>query len=174
MLANLMISGRAARLAMRPTDADLLVCGLYFVGFPDVETAAEWTRAEGSPRSQAAIPAVEDEEMLEMTLDPAREALVKSLFEAFSDDISVPIPIAALESDTKASIGPAKESVLSKLSAMDANGDGMIEYAEMHQYFAAAGSILNEEEFGLILSDMRDAATTAQMIKIARAAGSGT
>ena len=102
-------------------------------------------------------------------MSPEREALVKSLFEAFSESVNTPIAIKSLELDTKTSVGPAKESVLSNLVAMDANGDGMLEYGEMKDYFAVCGAVLSDDEFEMILGDMRDNATTAQMIKTAEA-----
>ena len=67
----------------------------------------------------------------------------------------------------KTSVGPAKESVLSNLVAMDANGDGMLEYKEMKDYFAVCAA-LSDDEFAMI-RDTRDNATTAQMIKTAEA-----
>ena len=75
--------------------------------------------------------------------------------------------------DTKTNVGPAKESVLTNLKAMDSNGDGMLEYGEMKDYFAACGAVLNDEEFSMVLGDMRDTATTAQMIKTAASLASG-
>ena len=107
----------------------------------------------------------------EMT--PEREELVKGLFEAFSSSVSEPIAIKTLEMDTKTNIGPAKENVLKNLNDMDSNGDGMLEYGEMKDYFAACGAVLNEEEFAMVLGDMRDTATTAQMIKTAASLASG-
>lgn len=106
-------------------------------------------------------------------LSAEREALVKALFEAFSSSISEPIPIKSLEMDTKTNVGPAKENVLKNLNDMDSNGDGMLEYGEMKDYFAACGAVLNDEEFTMVLGDMRDTATTAQMIKTAASLASG-
>ena len=55
-------------------------------------------------------------------LSAEREELVKALFEAFSPSVAEPIAIKSLEMDTKTNVGPAKESVLSNLIAMDSNG----------------------------------------------------
>jgi hypothetical protein len=52
-------------------------------------------------------------------------------------------------------------------------GDGMLEYGEMKDYFAVCGSVLNDDEFNMVLSDMRDTATTAQMIKTATSMAAG-
>lgn len=106
-------------------------------------------------------------------LSAEREELVKALFEAFSPSVAEPIAIKSLEMDTKTNVGPAKESVLSNLIAMDSNGDGMLEYGEMKDYFAVCGSVLNDDEFNMVLSDMRDTATTAQMIKTATSMAAG-
>lgn len=116
----------------------------------------------------------EDEEQEEVPeLSAAREELVKSLFMAFSDSLDVPIAIKTLEMETKTSVGPAKESVMSNLIAMDANGDGMLEYGEMKDYFKVCGAVLNDSEFDLVVGDMRDNASTAQMIKVATSMSSG-
>jgi hypothetical protein len=52
-------------------------------------------------------------------------------------------------------------------------GDGMLEYGEMKDYFAACGMVLNDDEFNMVLGDMRDTATTAQMIKTATSMAAG-
>ena len=49
----------------------------------------------------------------------------------------------------------------------------MLEYGEMKDYFAVCGSVLNDDEFNMVLSDMRDTATTAQMIKTATSMAAG-
>ena len=49
----------------------------------------------------------------------------------------------------------------------------MLEFGEMKDYFAVCGSVLNDEEFNMVLTDMRDTATTAQMLKTATSLASG-
>jgi len=100
-------------------------------------------------------------------LSEKREELIKALFTAFSDSIDVPIPIKTLENEAKTTVGAAKESVMGNLIQMDANGDGMLEYGEMRDYFAVCGAALSDDEFSMVLGDMRDNAASAQLIKLA-------
>ena len=39
---------------------------------------------------------------------------------------------------------------------MDANADGLLSWSELESYFTAAGAALSDEEFTLIVSDMRE------------------
>ena len=71
-----------------------------------------------------------------------------------------------LQAECTSEIGPHKQTMLTGLSAMDANGDGQLEYGEMVAYFTSVGATLRDDEFALILSDMTDNASTAQVLKL--------
>ena len=55
--------------------------------------------------------------------------------------------------------GAAEIKLLKELGDMDFDGDGLLTFDEMCGYFAQVGTALNDEEFDLIVEEMRTAAT---------------
>ena len=55
--------------------------------------------------------------------------------------------------------GAAEIKLLKELGDMDFDGDGLLTFDEMCSYFAQVGTALNDEEFDLIVEEMRTAAT---------------
>lgn len=100
-------------------------------------------------------------------LSAMRTGLVDELFTSFSPDLTTPIDLETLKSAGKVENGPAKENLLVGLVAMDANGDGMVEHAEMLYYFQFIGQALTDDEFQMTLSELRDKAEESKALKVA-------
>merc|ERR1739841_320178 len=55
--------------------------------------------------------------------------------------------------------GAAEIKLLKELGDMDFDGDGLLTFDEMCSYFAQVGPALNDEQFDLLVEEMRTAAT---------------
>ena len=97
-------------------------------------------------------------------LSDDRKKQVHELFGAFSAN-NDPIDLVTLKSDGTVSSGPGKQSVLYGLEAMDGNNDGKVELSEMVDYFTYVGASLGDEEFTLVIGELKDAAATGQILK---------
>ena len=97
-------------------------------------------------------------------LSDDRKKQVHELFGAFSAN-NEPIELKTLKSDGTVSAGPGKQNVLYGLEAMDGNNDGKVELSEMVDYFTAVGASLGDEEFTLVIGELKDAAATGQILK---------
>jgi len=113
--------------------------------------------AEAEGEEGAAAPPLEP-------LSAPRAEKVEQLFKAFDPDMQ-PIDLDVIAKSSNVDIGPHKSSVLGGLKSMDYNGDGKVEYEEMKQYFTAISATVSDDDFTLIIDDLIDSATSAQMIK---------
>ena len=100
-------------------------------------------------------------------LSEAQLQRVEALFKTFSDDLAQPIGLDDLAS-AKIEIGTSKIKVLDGLRAMDANGDGMVEFDEMKSYFMVANTTFVADEFDVTLDGLQEAASLVAMQKIAK------
>lgn len=107
----------------------------------------------------------EGEEVEEMApLSEARAALVKELFAVFNADFK-PIKLASLNDDCTVGVGATSMKMFDNISAMDANGDGMLELDEMMLYFTAVSQTLDDQSFEEVLKEMIGNANSAAIIK---------
>ena len=96
---------------------------------------------------------------------PELSERVEALFKTFSDDLAQPLDDLA---NAKIEIGTSKIKVLDGLRAMDANGDGMVEFDEMKSYFMVANTTFVADEFDVTLDGLQEAASLVAMQKIAK------
>lgn len=98
-------------------------------------------------------------------LDEQRLARIKKLFAAFDlEGTGAPIKLSAM-GDTKTTMGPHVTNLLLGLKKMDVDNDGYVTYDEMVQYFQAAGQMLDDSEYGILMDEMIDSATAQQYAK---------
>mgnify|MGYP002637206443 CR=1 FL=1 len=88
-------------------------------------------------------------------LSAGRQAQLEALWSLLSPSLEKPVRLEVLQSAEKgATIGPHSVAVLKEMYSMDANADGLLSWAELTDYFAAAGAALSDDEFALIVADM--------------------
>ena len=90
-------------------------------------------------------------------LAAGRSAALRELFDVFKPTDGA-IALAGL-AGVNMKAGAAEIKLLKELGDMDFDGDGLLTFDEMCGYFAQVGTALNDEEFDLIVEEMRTAAT---------------
>ena len=90
-------------------------------------------------------------------LTAGRSAALRELFDVFKPTDGA-IALAGL-AGVNMKAGAAEIKLLKELGDMDFDGDGLLTFDEMCSYFAQVGTALNDEEFDLIVEEMRTAAT---------------
>ena len=90
-------------------------------------------------------------------LAAGRSAALRELFDVFKPTDGA-IALAGL-AGVNMKAGAAEIKLLKELGDMDFDGDGLLTFDEMCSYFAQVGTALNDEEFDLIVEEMRTAAT---------------
>ena len=88
---------------------------------------------------------------------PISGPAVRELFDVFKPTDGA-IALAGL-AGVNMKAGAAEIKLLKELGDMDFDGDGLLTFDEMCSYFAQVGTALNDEEFDLIVEEMRTAAT---------------
>jgi len=96
-------------------------------------------------------------------LPPEKKAAVVALFKQFDTAGNGMLPLDSLNSAT-VSVGPSEEGVLVSMKEMDFNGDGYVEESEWVVYFTAIGDALGDEEFDLIMTELKAAASMASAV----------
>jgi len=105
----------------------------------------------------------DDDDAPLVALTPAREELLRSLFDLFAQDAKFIDLVGMVDVTTKT--GPMEQKLLKELSAMDADADGRLTFQEMKAYFTVVGAALADDEFQLIVGEMVDSATAMQLAK---------
>jgi len=101
-------------------------------------------------------------------LSAERAADVRELYLYFSPDVARPIKIASI-AETKVDIGPVKEdALLSSMAHMDLNGDGLLEYGEMVQYFRAVSAEMSDSDLAVVLQGLKDSAAMQGALDMAK------
>ena len=88
--------------------------------------------------------------------------MVERLWACYSPD-GAPINLEAISGIC--STGPNSVNLLAGLEAMDANGDGEVEHAEMLGYFKVVGANMTDDEMQLVIDELIGGANASSNLK---------
>jgi len=125
---------------------------------PPAEDAPAPAPAPGSP--PVALTQVEptlEEAPKSATLSAAATKRVEELFNLWDIDEAGKLELKAF-TEASMQVGPHETKLLTRLGDMDIDHDGFITADEWAKWFAGTATVLNSEEFDLVMTEMSDAA----------------